>query len=121
MHIDALRIILVKEFGKPEKTSTGVDIVNILFKYEEETLETGQISGYFMPLAGDKKTCMWLKKKDGKYTCKLFWNKTAKMLVGFAEQGGGKDKGCSYGGVKRVAIIPMVYRDGVRGLAMASH
>lgn len=116
--MDGLRVILTREFKYPE-TLNNLDVVNALFTYHEETLDSKQISGYFTPIAKGKNTCMWLTKKNGKYLCKLFWNDTAKILVGFSEQVAGKGRGCSFGGTKQVAIIPMVCRQGVRGLAMA--
>lgn len=123
MHIEALRYLLVHEFKKPERIG-NLDIVEVMFQYQEETLEDGRISGYFLPLPKTKGQflcrlrCMWLKKEsDGKFSCRLFWNKTASHLLGFPEQVVGKGKGCTLANVKTAPIIPMVYRDHRMGLA----
>lgn len=117
MHIDALRHILVHEFKKPASIG-NLDIVEVMFRYKEEVLEDGRISGYFVPLPKSKGRCMWLRKEaDGKFSCRLFWNETASHLLGFPEQVVGKGKGCTLANVINAPIIPMVYRDHRRGLA----
>ena len=110
MHIDALRYVLVNEFGKPKQIN-GLDIVEALFSYHEEVLLDGRVAGSFSPLARTKTRCMWLVKKNGQYNCKLFWNKTTKILVGFAEQVVSKGKGCTLDNSKQVPVIPMVFRN----------
>lgn len=87
MHVNALKVLLTKEFNKPESVN-NVDIVNILFRYKEEILEDGRIHGYFMPLSGRSERCMWLEKNNGKYSCKLFWNKTADCYIEITEHVG---------------------------------
>lgn len=117
MHIEALRRILVHEFKKPANIGS-LDIVEVLFRYKEEVLEDGRISGYFIPLPNSRERCMWLKREaDGKFSCRLFWNKTASQLIDFPEQVVGKGKGCTLANVKSVPIIPMVYRYHRMGLA----
>jgi hypothetical protein len=110
MHIEALRYILVHEFKKPLSIGT-LNIVEVMFRYKEETLEDGRINGYFLPLPKTKR-CMWLKKEaDGKFSCRLFWNETASQLLEFPEQVVGKGKGCTLANIQSVPIIPMVYRN----------
>ena len=114
MHMASLRYILVHEFGTHEKVA-GLDIVAVMFRYDAETLhdkiKSDKVSGYFIPLGtGAKGTrCMWLEKRADGYACKLFWNKTADQLVGFAEQVVGK--GCTMQEDKFARIIPMIYKD----------
>lgn len=109
MHIDSLRVILTQEFHKPPKIGE-LDIVEVVFRYKEEKTEDGRLSGFFLPLSNSRERCMWLKKeKDGKFTCTLFWNKTAEQLVGFAEQVIGKGKGCTLNEFQ--PVLPMVLRD----------
>lgn len=117
MHVDALRYILVNEFEKPVKVN-GLDIVSVMFRYKEETLPSGQIHGYFLPLPKTGKKCMWLEKVNGKNICKLFWNKTAEQLVGFAEQVIGKGKGCTLSNPQCAPVIPMIFNNGVRAICM---
>ena len=120
VHMDALRYILVNEFGKP-KTVGKMDIVEVLFSYHEDVLPSGQVSGFFSPLPkrilnnGDG-WCMWLEVKGKQLSCKLFWNKTANILVGFPEQVVGKGKGCTLKNPKIVPVLPMVYRNHKRGI-----
>lgn len=115
VHMDALRYILVNEFGKP-KSVGKLDIVEVMFRYKEEILPTGQVHGYFMPLAKSGDKCTWLEKERDKYHCTLFWNKTADILVGFPEQVVGKGKGCTLKNPKIVPVLPMVYRNHERAI-----
>lgn len=110
MHIDALRFILIQEFHKPKEIN-GLDIVEVMFRYKEDVLPSGQVSGFFLPLPKNGERCMWLKREGKLYRCTLFWNETAKHLVGFPEQVVGKGKGCTLDNPKQVPIIPMVYRN----------
>ena len=115
VHIDALRYILVNEFGKPKNVGS-MDIVEVMFRYKEDILPTDQVHGYFMPLPKSEGVCMWLKKEGDKYHCTLFWNKTADILVGFPEQVIGKGKGCTLKNPRIVPVIPMVYRNHERAI-----
>ena len=115
MHIDALRHILVNEFGKP-KDVNGLDIVEVMFRYKEDVLPSGQVSGIFLPLPKSNERCMWLKWNGNQYNCILFWNKTANQLVGFPEQVVGKGKGCTLRNPAIVPILPMVWRNHRRSI-----
>jgi hypothetical protein len=111
MHVDSLRLILTKEFNRPDKIKE-LDIVEVMFRYKEEKAPNGQPSGFFLPLPSSRERCMWLKKEnDGKYSCKLFWNKTADQLVGFAEQVVGKGMGCTLEATMFQKVVAMVFRD----------
>lgn len=109
MYINSLRCILINEFNKPEKVGK-LDIVEVMFSYHEDVMPDGRVNGYFCPLPKREGWCMWLEKKNGIYSCKLFWNKSADKLVGFPEQVVSKGRGCTL--EKQVPIIPMVYRNG---------
>lgn len=111
MHINSLRLILTKEFNKPTKIGE-LDIVEVMFRYKEEKAPNGSPSGFFLPLPNSREKCMWLKReKDGKFTCKLFWNKTSNQLVGFAEQVVGKGKGCTLETEIFQKVVAIVFRN----------